>query len=153
MRVFRLAKKRFCNDLSGRGAEIMGGRWNNKGTPLVYTSDSRALCTAEIAVRIPLGILPIDYWMIELDLPDSLKVFELKVKNLPMDWMSFPHSNSTQILGDKFVADQNFLIMRVPSAIVQGDSNYVLNPLHQDIKKVKIVKQVRFEFDERLFKK
>lgn len=153
MRVFRLAKKKFCNDLNGRGAEIMGGRWNNKGTPLVYTSDSRALCTAEIAVRTPLGILPIDYWMIELDLPDSLKIFELKAIKLPKDWMSFPHSNSTQILGDKFVADQNFLIMKVPSAIVQGDSNYVLNPLHQDIKKVKIVKQVRFEFDGRLFKK
>lgn len=80
MRVYRLAKEKFRNDLSGRGAEITGGRWNNKGTALVYTSDSRALCTAEIAVRTPLGILPIDYWMIELDLPDSIKMFELKTK-------------------------------------------------------------------------
>ena len=58
MIVFRLCKSMFKDDLSGRGAEIAGGRWNNRGRPMLYTAENRALCTAEIAVHTPLGIVP-----------------------------------------------------------------------------------------------
>ena len=71
MIVFRLSKSRFSKDLSGRGAELAGGRWNSKGLPMLYTSSSRALCTAEIAVHSPLGIVPMDYEIIEIEIPDS----------------------------------------------------------------------------------
>ena len=54
MKVFRLCKAKFANDLSGLGAEKSGGRWNSKGVAMVYSSESRALCTTEIAVHTPL---------------------------------------------------------------------------------------------------
>ena len=58
MTIFRLSKQKYSDNLSGIGAELSGGRWNNKGTRILYTSDSRALCTAEIAVHMPIGLIP-----------------------------------------------------------------------------------------------
>ena len=70
MIVYRLTKAKYSHDRSGKGAEKTGGRWNSKGIPVVYTSESRALCTSEIAVHTPLGILPHDYMLITIEIPD-----------------------------------------------------------------------------------
>ncbi|MGB3529846.1 MAG: RES family NAD+ phosphorylase, partial [Saprospiraceae bacterium] len=70
MIVFRLSKSIYAHDLTGKGAEKSGGRWNSKGTALLYCSESRALCTAEIAVHTPLGNVPLDYELISVELPD-----------------------------------------------------------------------------------
>lgn len=152
MIVYRLAKSKFAKDLSGRGAEIAGGRWNSKGVRMLYTSASRALCTTEIAVHTPLGNVPTDYYIISVKLP-AVKVLELTTAKLPSGWNVFPHEQSTQRLGDLFVQNNKFLVMRVPSAVVQGDFNYLINPLHADFPKVKIVNTQSFNFDPRLFKK
>lgn len=151
MIVFRLAKTDYSNDLSGKGAEIAGGRWNSKGVAMVYTSDSRALCTAEIAVHIPLGIVPNNYCLCYIELPDKLPIYILEYDDLPPDWKSYPHSNTTQMIGDSFVKARKYAVMRVPSVVVQGDFNYVINPFHNDAKQIKIIKKEPFPFDERLF--
>ena len=64
MIVFRLSKNIYANDLTGKGAEIYGGRWNSVGTPMIYTAESRALCAVEIAVNTPLSNIPTDYSII-----------------------------------------------------------------------------------------
>jgi RES domain-containing protein len=152
MKVFRLSKQKFTNDLSGSGAELTGGRWNKIGTKLLYTSDSRALCTAEIAVHTPIGIIPDDYYLITIEIPDSIEIFNLSTSSLPNDWKSFPHSEITPEIGDSFISKCEFLIMKVPSAVVQGDYNYLINPLHHDFDKIKIINKEKFTFDKRLFK-
>lgn len=152
MIVFRLSKAKFARDLSGKGAEIAGGRWNSKGIPVLYTSASRALCTTEIAVHTPLGNVPMDYHIISIKIPDA-SVYELPETKLPKDWKEFPHSLSTQEIGDRFVRESKFLVMRVPSAVVQGDFNYIINVRHADFSKIKITETLPFSFDERLFKK
>ena len=151
MIVYRLAKSKYSSDLSGRGAEKTGGRWNSKGVAMVYTSESRALSTAEIAVHIPLGIMPKDFELISVEIPDSIKIFELSVNDLQKDWNSIPHSGKTQELGDKFVRDNKHVVMKVPSAVVQGDFNYLINSNHEDAKNVKIIKFESFVFDQRMF--
>ncbi len=153
MIVFRLSKSAYANDLSGKGAESGGGRWNSKGTPLIYTSESRALCTAEIAVHVPLGNIPFDYKLITLEIPDKIKIFQLDSKALPDEWKSFPHPHTTQVIGDDFVSRNEYLILKVPSVIVPGEFNYLLNPKHNEIKLVKIKSVELFDFDERLFVK
>lgn len=150
MIVFRLSKEKFSRDLSGKGAELAGGRWNSKGNPMLYTSQSIALCVTEIAVHVPLGILPKDYQLVHIELP---KTEILEIKRLPKDWQSFPHANSTQMIGDKFLKEHKFLVMKVPSASVQGEFNYLINPWHKDFNKIKIHKIENFTFDERLFKR
>jgi len=151
MKVYRLSKSKFAGDLSGRGAEIAGGRWNSKGTPLIYTSPSRALCLVEVAVHLPVGIIPHDYVLIEIEIPDEAEVQVIEEKLLPTDWNSFPHSPVTQNLGDNFVKENTNLMLKVPSAVVPGDFNYLINPRHPQINQVFIVSTNPFGFDERLF--
>ncbi|SIQ96251.1 RES family NAD+ phosphorylase [Pontibacter lucknowensis] len=151
MIVYRLSRKLYCNDLSGKGAELAGGRWNSKGTAVLYTSESIALCTVEIAVHMPLGIVPKDYHLITIELPDSGPLGEVHEKDLAASWKSFPHSNATQKIGDRYVAEGASLILKVPSATVQGTFNYLVNPRHPDFQKVRILKTEPFVFDKRLF--
>jgi RES domain-containing protein len=152
MNVFRLSKQKFVNDLSGSGAELTGGRWNNIGTKILYTSDSRALCTAEIAVHTPIGVIPNDYYLITIEIPDSIEIYNPDTSSLSNDWKSFPHSEITQKIGENFISKREFLVMKVPSAVVQGDYNYLINPSHQDFDKIRIINKEKFTFDERLFK-
>ncbi|PTX20267.1 RES domain-containing protein [Pontibacter mucosus] len=153
MIVYRLSRGPYRNDLSGRGAEIAGGRWNSKGTAILYTSESIALCTVEVAVHMPLGIVPKDYYLVRIEIPDIASIKELAEAELPADWKSFPHANSTQELGDAFVQKAEHLVLKVPSATVQGTYNYLLNPRHPDFHQVKVLDSVLFEFDKRLFVK
>lgn len=153
MIVYRLSRGKFKNDLSGRGAELAGGRWNSKGIAILYTSESIALCTVEIAVHMPLGIVPADYHLIQIEVPDDASIQELKLEDLPPNWKSFPHANSTQEMGDAFVLDSEYLLLKVPSATVQGTYNYLLNPRHKNFRDVGITQTTPFEFDKRLFVK
>jgi len=151
MIVYRLAREKYKDDLSGKGAEITGGRWNSKGTALIYTSSSRALCVTEIAVHTPLGIIPEDYFLISIFIPEDIPTAAYNEKKLPEDWNSYPHGNATQIIGDNFVKDEKYIVLKVPSATVQGDYNYLINPRHKLINKIKIKETALFTFDERLF--
>ena len=140
------------NDLSGRGAEINGGRWNGKGTPALYTAASRALAVLEVAVHVPFGILPTNYRMITIEVPhESMEVFA--VADLPSDWNRNPFAPSTQYLGDDFLNAKKSLLLQVPSTTVAGDFNYIINPNHPDFEKLKVLKIEPFEFDSRLFKR
>ncbi len=152
MIVFRLAKQKYSDDLSGIGAKLTGGRWNNKGTTVLYTSDSRALCTAEIAVHMPIGLIPKDYFIITIEIPDIIPFAQIDRKALPKKWDDFPYSSITQNIGEDFISKREFLALKVPSAVVQGDYNYLLNPLHKDFEKVKLIRRERFNFDKRLFR-
>jgi len=150
MIVYRLSKSEYSADLSGKGAEKAGGRWNSKGVAMVYTSASRALCTAEVAVHIPLGIVPAGYELVTIEIPDD-SVTEAGISDLPADWRSFPHSHSTQKLGDRFVHEGKFLVLKVPSVVVQGEYNYLINPRHEAAVKVRVISTEPFLFDKRLF--
>ncbi|MGB5654132.1 MAG: RES family NAD+ phosphorylase [Robiginitalea sp.] len=152
MIVFRIAKSKYKTDLSGTGAELYGGRWNNKGTKLIYTASSRALAMLEVAVHVSFNKLLKDYFLISIEVPDS-KMSGITEKDLKgINWKSKPPSYLTQDMGDIFVKEQKTLILQVPSAVVAGDCNYLINPLHQEISKVKILNVESFDFDDRLFK-
>lgn len=151
MIVYRLTKEQYKNDLSGKGAEKAGGRWNSKGVAMLYTSASRALCTAEIAVHTPLGVVPKDYHLVTIEYPDSVPVSTVEINDLPIGWRSFPFPHVTQEMGDRFINEGNFLVMRVPSAVIQGDYNYLINPFHPLFAQVNIITTEAYGFDERLF--
>lgn len=151
MIVYRLSKAAYATDLSGKGAEKAGGRWNSKGVAMVYTGESRALCTAEIAVHTPLGNLPNGYTLICIEIPEEIPLGKLAMEELPGDWKSFPHPHTTQEIGDRFIKDSVFAVLKVPSAVVQGEYNYLLNPYHPDISRIRVVGTEVFSFDERLF--
>jgi RES domain-containing protein len=152
VRVYRLAKEKYKQDLSGKGAETHGGRWNSKGTRMLYTSDSRALAKLEVAVNVPLNKLPKNYYMTVLEIPDNLvREYDLNLLK-GQDWKNNPPIKFTQTEGDEFIASGKALAMKVPSSVVEGDFNYLINPEHKDADKIEIVSSAKFNFDMRLFK-
>jgi RES domain-containing protein len=151
MIVYRLCKSSYSNDLSGRGAELCGARWNSKGTPMVYTSQNRSLCTAEIAVHTPLGNIPTDYKLVSIKVPDNAIVKEIYEDDLPLDWNSIPHSFSTQKIVDSFISASTHLLLKVPSVIVKGEFNFLINPRHRASNEIAIHSIEDFKFDSRLF--
>lgn len=151
MIVYRISRGRYKDDLSGTGAEMFGGRRNNKGNKMLYTAASRALAMAEVAVHVPFGILPKDYFLISIEVP------EVTIQTIPQkkltgtDWDSHPPSALTQKMGDTFLINNTDLILQVPSVVVPGDFNFLLNPLHKDFHRVSVKKVEAFGFDPRLF--
>lgn len=151
MKVYRLSRKKYSEELSGKGAAIAGGRWNSRGTQIIYTAQSRALALAEVAVHLSVATMPDDFMMVEIEVPDDIKVTELDPQQLPRRWNIFPYNLATQDVGDEFVRAAKNAILWVPSAVVPGDFNYLINPKHPDFSKISISKIEAFPLDNRLF--
>jgi RES domain-containing protein len=151
MIVYRICKSEYTFNLSGKGAEKYGGRWNSKGVPMVYTGQTIALCTTEIAVHTPLGIIPNNYMLISLEIPEEIQIQEINISELPKNWRLTPYTANTQNIGDKFITEKKFPVLKIPSAVVQGENNFLLNPNHLDFQKIKILSTESFSFDKRLF--
>ncbi len=156
MIVYRIEREKYLDDtLKGIGASLSSGfRWNSLNTKLVYTADSRALSTLEVSVHLDLTEdLPNDRFIVEIEIPDDILIMEVDIDDLPNDWDSKPPTISTQVIGDDFVLENEAAILKVPSSIITQEHNYLINPLHSDIKKIKVVKKYSFKFDPRLTKK
>jgi len=151
MKIFRLCKSRYSQDLSGHGAELSGGRWNSKGSPVTYANETISLCIAEIVVHFPLGMIPENYVLVTIEIPDEL-VKVLEINSLPDPWRNYPHSRLTQEIEDKFLTNNEFLVLKVPSAVVPHESNLLINPNHKDFNRIKILAVEPYTFDERLFR-
>ena len=90
--------------------------------------------------------------MIEIEIPDNIIIKEIILKELDEDWNNHPPISNTQKIGDEFIDSIKECLLKVPSAVVQGDSNYLINPYHTDFKKIKIIEITDFPFDKRIFK-
>nr|WP_315255189.1 RES family NAD+ phosphorylase [uncultured Flavobacterium sp.] len=152
MKVFRLARKKYLIELSGKGASISGARWNSKGTEIIYCAQNRALAMAEVLVHLSLATLPNDFVMLTIDIPDDISVEVLDLNKLSIDWNVFPCTFETPLLGDDFIRRNEACVLKVPSAVVKGDFNFLINPYNADFYKIKIIEQVDFPFDKRIFK-
>ena len=152
MRIFRLAKQKYSKEFSGKGAAKSGNRWNSKGTEIIYTAESRALAMAEVAVHLTLATLPSDFMMIEIEISDTIIIKELNLKTLNENWNNHPPNKHTQKIGEDFIDAQKACVLKVPSAVVKGDFNYLINPRHPDFKNIIIIEITPFPFDTRIFK-
>lgn len=152
MELYRLSREIHGKVLSGKCASISGGRWNSPGTEIIYTAANRSLAMAEVAVHFSIATLPAGYMMMTLQVPDSVSVVEADIKTLPEGWNQFPPLKETQQYGDHFITDGTACLLKVPSAVTQGDFNFLINPMHAEFKKIKIIGYETFPFDRRLFK-
>ena len=156
MTVFRVEREKYLNTtLTGIGASMTSGyRWNSLNTKLVYTAESRALALLEISMHLDLSEdLPTDRYFVEIDIPDTVIIQEVKIEDLPADWNSKPPNTTTQIIGDDFVLENNAAILKVPSSIVPQEYNYLINPNHPDAGKIKVISKSPMIFDTRLKRK
>lgn len=143
------ALKHAATAFSGEGAALHPGRWNGRGTRVVYASESLAVAMLEwlsYALNSRLGE-PYVYFETHL-LPES--VLELHPSSLPPDWNALPHPASTQDLGDAWVEGGDSAVLRVPSVVVPRAFNYLLNPGHPDFARVTWSDPQPLSFDSRL---
>lgn len=152
MEAYRLSREIYASALSGKGAAIKGARWNSIGVEMIYTASNRSLAMAEVAVHFTLATLPSDYMMITLFIPDDISLLKLNISDLPRNWNTFPHPASTQTIGDKFINENKYCILQIPSAVTRGDYNLLINPNHSDFANIKIITAEKFPFDKRIFK-
>lgn len=151
MKLFRLSKKKYAKAFNGKGAAKSNNRWNSKGTEIIYTAESRALAMAEVAVHITIATLPKDFVMLTINVPKEVSIKKIDVKKLDKNWNSNPSNSKTKKIGDSFIDDLDFCVLKVPSAVVKGDFNYLINPYHKDFKKIEIIEITDFPFDKRMF--
>ncbi len=142
MIVYRISQEKWVRDLSGRGAEIAGGRWNHKGYPAVYTSCSLALCVCEILVHTDSDLPPVNMHRARLDIPDNLINEDLR----DFDW-----TGDSRKIGTEWLKTQDRPALLVPSIVVPSEFNLLLNPRHRDIFRVKLLDSQPFAFDPRFF--
>jgi len=151
MEVFRICNNQYSRDLSGNGAKLAGGRWNRKGVPVLYTSGSVSLATLEVLVHIPVTLVPSNFSLVEIAIPDH-SISSLETKNLPEGWDDLIPLDLLKTVSDKWITENKFLVLKVPSIIVRSEFNYLINPQHEDFKNISVKSVQPFRFDERLVK-
>lgn len=145
--AWRIVKERHAaTAFNGAGAARTGGRWNSRGVPVVYTSQSQALAALESLVHLNPPVL-FKYVVFRLSFPAELMEEFLK---LPPDWQAEPPPPATKAIGDLWVREARSAILALPSIIIPGETNYLLHPAHPDFKKITMGKPQRFAFDPRL---
>ena len=150
MYVYRLASERYIHDLSGGGARLTGGRWNHKGIRIIYTSSSRALAALEYLVHVSITAVPGSICMATITIPDTVSRENVKVLDLPENWRRYPAPSELAEIGSDWAIKNGFLLLRVPSAVIEQEHNILINPSHPDMGKVKITNVQPFIFDERI---
>ncbi len=150
MILYRVAKSKYREDLSGRGAYLHGGRWNNTGVFALYTSEHLSLALLEIIAqaRRP-HIAEEDGFVLSLKLPEDFPLETHTIDKLPKTWRDPARDPATQLLGnERFEAGVGGL--RVPSTILPSEWNVVLNPLYPHFADIEVVSSEPLDFDARL---
>ena len=147
--AWRIVKeKHAATAFSGEGAARTGGRWNSRGVPVVYASSTKSLAALENLVHLNPPV-PFKYVAIRIQFDDALLEI-VHPKGLPADWRVEPPPPSSKAVGDAWVRKARSAVLALPSVIISGEPNYLLNPAHPDFKKISIGKPERFAFDPRL---
>jgi RES domain-containing protein len=150
IRAWRLIKAEHADDaFAGEGARRGGGRWNSKGVRVVYTSGSLSLATLEVMVHAPFYSALKNYACIPIDFDPNLSQ-SITIEDLPANWKADPTPQSVKELGDRWIQNQESVILKVPSVIIPVEYNFLINPSHPEFKKVVIHSPQKFAFDPRL---
>jgi RES domain-containing protein len=132
IRAWRIVKAVYAlRSLDGQGARRFGGRWNLPGYPVLYASDSLASALLEVLVHFDSALPMAEYVYTTLELPDE-SIFPLAAERLPATWPGRASLTQTQALGHENLIEQSRFALAVPSSIVPGASNFVINNAHPD---------------------
>jgi RES domain-containing protein len=126
------------------------GRWHAQGSRIVYTSATLSLAALELLVHVDRDLLPSDLVQIEIDLPDDLPMERIEAGRLPSNWRRYPAPAALQRIGASWIEPGKTAVLRVPSAVLPDEDNYLLNPAHEGIKRMTPIRRRAFILDPRL---
>ena len=148
--AWRIVKTRFAAQaFDGEGARVNGGRWNSVGVRMVYTAASISLAVLELVVHLEnTDILP-SYSVCAVHFDDGV-VTRLDHSRLPANWADSPPPDALFAIGDAWISSQSSVVLELPSAVVESEVNFLINPVHPDFKSLTIDPARPFRLDPRL---
>jgi len=151
-RIATDARSYAADDMTGTGAKITGGRWNDIGLSLVYTASTRALACLETIVHLNAGGLPFNRHLVEVEIPDDLwsSAEVADAASLSIGWDAEPAGNVSVDFGSAWIAAGRSAVLRTPSVIVPEEENILINPAHPDSARISARKVRRWLDDPRL---
>jgi len=149
MQLYRMSKERHSNGLSGKGAELVGGRWNKVGIPALYLAENISLSILETIVHCQRISDLYQRFVLSIEVPKK-SIEEIDLKQLPKDWNKTPWHNFTIDYGSNWLSSRKSLLLKIPSAVIPNETVFLVNPLHKSFNHVKIVNRDIFLPDNRL---
>ena len=148
--AWRITKrKRARSAFTGEGARLYGGRWNSPGTAIIYTAESQSLAVLEILVHLDSPELLKKYALFRVGIDESY-IVDIDAAILPRNWRTEPVPGKVQKIGDEWVTNATSAVLRVPSTLVPGEFNFLLDPRHADFPKLQFSGPIPFHLDPRL---
>lgn len=145
MRLWRISN---YADLSGLGGLSFSARWHTRGRPVVYTAEHPAGALSEFLVHLDTAEFPETFQLLTIAAGDDVSAASVEAKDLPPGWLDAPAV--TRAIGDRWLAAGHTALLRVPSVLVPGAMNVLINPLHPDSARLRIVHTDRVPLDHRL---
>lgn len=154
MHLWRIDRLAFPDKFSGFGAYLTPGRWHLRGNRVIYTSEAASLAALEYLAHVDPDIIPSDISLLEIDVPDDISIErQTAPEALNPDWRGIHLPVELQSFGTQWLVECRTAILAVPSAIIPNETNYLLNPAHPEISRVRIIGEEPFFYDPRLNKK
>jgi len=141
-----------ADDLTGKGAELTGGRWNERGLPAIYAAENRALACLETLVHLAAGGLPLNRYLVAISIPDAIwaAAHRETPTSLPVGWDAQPAGRASIALGTAWLRQQTSAVLILPSTIVPEECCILLNPAHPDSTGLTATRSRRWLYDPRL---
>ncbi len=153
MIVYRVIREKFRHDaLSAEGSRLFGGRWNPKGTSVLYTTSTPELGLVETLAHAPsvrYEDLP-NYWLSQIELPDDLRSFS--ADEMPTFWRDKTYDRTQDWLR-AWLEKPDRLAVAVPSVIVPFSQNIIIHTLHPLFDQVRLLDQQPLRIDDRLWRR
>lgn len=147
--VYRISLINYISDKKGMGAFKFGGRWAPKGYHVIYTSSSRSLAFCEFMANNNIAYLPEDLSIVEIKIPIKLKFLTVEEKFLSKEWRE-SLSNECKKIGERWILKSKTCILKVPSVVISGEFNYLINPSYKSFNSIQFLKAKTFLPDERI---
>lgn len=147
MIVYRITLAKYADKLISPGTEA---RWNSRGYFVIYSAGSRALACLENLVHRDSEGLKNLFKVIVINIPDVINITEIQESELLINWTKMNNLFATRQVGNDWLRSLSSCVLKVPSAIIKGEFNYLINPAHADFASIRIITIEEFEFDSRL---
>jgi len=152
VQAYRIARAEYAaSAFTGEGADQFGGRWNSPGAPVVYMAGHASLAVLEMLAQLKMHDWLKEFVLFEASFDDDLLTV-VPASRLSPDWRKVPGPQMLLEIGDDWIASRKSAVLKVPSAVVPSEWNYLLNPRHPQFAKIKIELEEPFKFDPRLIK-
>lgn len=151
--TYRIFKTKFAATwFDGEGAFRFGGRWNSRGTKILYTAGSLSLAALEMLVHLNDEEILLSYSFAAAEFDESLILSVENFRSLPENWSDSPAPLEIQRIGDDWAREQASVVLQVPTSVLPIEFNYLINVGHPEFSKIRLGEPQIFAFDERLYK-